>query len=139
LNFAPRLDSGYASKPKNSAFNAMWLKTRHYGIILFRLIMILFQGGTVVMACRDLSKANEAAAKVTEQTKSQLVHVLKLDLASLDSIREFAAAFKAKLNRLDILINNAGISFNLKIFFMFLNDVFIFLIKRPHRNTIPKD
>jgi hypothetical protein len=30
FNFAPLLDSGYALKPKNSAFNAMWLKTRHY-------------------------------------------------------------------------------------------------------------
>jgi NAD(P)-dependent dehydrogenase (short-subunit alcohol dehydrogenase family) len=49
------------------------------------------------------------AEKFKKQTKSDQVHFLKLDLASLESIREFTTAFKAKFNRIDILINNAGI------------------------------
>jgi hypothetical protein len=39
FNFAPRLDFFYAFKPKNSAFNAMWLKTRHYGNIKAKIVL----------------------------------------------------------------------------------------------------
>jgi NAD(P)-dependent dehydrogenase (short-subunit alcohol dehydrogenase family) len=35
--------------------------------------------------------------------------IMQLDLANLDSVRSFAEAFKTKFNRLDLLINNAGI------------------------------
>ncbi len=66
------------------------------------------KGGTVVLACRDLTKAGEAAAKITAATGSQNVHVEQLDLASLESIKDFAQRFKSKYDRLDILINNAG-------------------------------
>ena len=35
--------------------------------------------------------------------------IMILDLASLESVRRFAAEFKANYNRLDVLVNNAGI------------------------------
>lgn len=35
--------------------------------------------------------------------------MMPLDLASQESVRQFAAAFKAKYDRLDVLVNNAGI------------------------------
>jgi hypothetical protein len=35
--FAPSLDFIFAFKPKNSAFNVMWLKTSHYGSKLFEM------------------------------------------------------------------------------------------------------
>jgi NAD(P)-dependent dehydrogenase (short-subunit alcohol dehydrogenase family) len=37
------------------------------------------------------------------------VEVMELDLASLDSVRRFAEAFLAKYDRLDGLVNNAGV------------------------------
>lgn len=63
------------------------------------------------MACRDETKGKEAANKIIEETKNDKVFFEKLDLSSLKSIKEFADNFKSKYNnRLDILINNAGLS-----------------------------
>ena len=66
------------------------------------------QGARVIIACRDMKKANEAAEKIIKETGNSQVEVESLDLASFESIRNFCERVKAKLNRLDILINNAG-------------------------------
>ncbi|MFN2296917.1 MAG: oxidoreductase, partial [Candidatus Promineifilaceae bacterium] len=63
----------------------------------------------VVMACRNLQKGNEAAEQIRALDPRGSVEVMQLDLADLDSVREFAEAFKAQHDRLDLLINNAGI------------------------------
>jgi NAD(P)-dependent dehydrogenase (short-subunit alcohol dehydrogenase family) len=58
-------------------------------------------GATVVVGVRDIVKGEAAAAAMPGRT-----HVRHLDLASLTSVREFAASWQGAL---DILINNAGI------------------------------
>ena len=72
---------------------------------------IFNKGATVILACRDLNKARAACDKIKLETKSDLVFVEKLDLASLESIRDFAKNYQSKFSRLDILINNAGFIF----------------------------
>lgn len=67
------------------------------------------KGATVVMACRNLSKAEKAKAEVLQKVPNAKLDVMQLDNASLESVRNFAAAFKAKYDRLDILLNNAGV------------------------------
>ncbi|XP_066280167.1 retinol dehydrogenase 12-like [Branchiostoma lanceolatum] len=67
------------------------------------------RGARVILACRDLTKAEAAAAEIRHDTGNGNVVIEKLDLASLKSVREFAARVNAKESRLDILINNAGI------------------------------
>ena len=44
-----------------------------------------------------------------QQVPDAILDVMALDNASLASVRAFAAAFKAKYGRLDILLNNAGV------------------------------
>ncbi|MFC2086245.1 oxidoreductase [Bacteroidota bacterium] len=63
----------------------------------------------VVMACRNIEKGNEAAEKIKTEFKDAKLEVLKLDLSSQKSIREFADNFKGKYNELHLLINNAGV------------------------------
>jgi NAD(P)-dependent dehydrogenase (short-subunit alcohol dehydrogenase family) len=63
----------------------------------------------VVLACRDLVKANAAVENIRKQSNNRNVFFEQLDLADLSSVRAFAERFKAKFDRLDILINNAGI------------------------------
>lgn len=66
-------------------------------------------GATVVMACRNLDKAEAAAAQVRSVVPDASLEVRRLDLASLASVREFADQFASGATRLDILGNNAGL------------------------------
>ncbi|KAH9512304.1 retinol dehydrogenase 12 (all-trans 9-cis 11-cis) [Bulinus truncatus] len=67
------------------------------------------RGGRVILACRDVEKANKAKEEIIKVTSNQNVFVHKLDLASFKSIREFCKNFNETEERLDILINNAGV------------------------------
>jgi NAD(P)-dependent dehydrogenase (short-subunit alcohol dehydrogenase family) len=69
------------------------------------------KGATVVMACRNAQTANTAAEQIEALNPAGAVVVLPLDLSDLASVRAFAAAFRAAYDRLDLLINNAGIMF----------------------------
>jgi len=65
------------------------------------------------MACRDLQKAEEAAKEISAETKNK-VTTLKLDLASLSSVRIAAKELIAQQPKIHILINNAGMPLNQK-------------------------
>jgi len=66
-------------------------------------------GATVTMAVRDLAKGAEAGARVRDTVADADLDLRELDLASLASIRAFAAAFRADHTTLDALVNNAGV------------------------------
>uniref|UniRef100_A0A182X3I0 Uncharacterized protein n=1 Tax=Anopheles quadriannulatus TaxID=34691 RepID=A0A182X3I0_ANOQN len=70
---------------------------------------LLKRGGKVYIACRSLERGNEARSDIIAQTGLADIHVRELDLASLESVRKFAKGFLEEENRLDILINNAGV------------------------------
>ncbi|XP_044062681.1 retinol dehydrogenase 13 isoform X2 [Siniperca chuatsi] len=63
----------------------------------------------VVMACRDLTRAEQAAEEIRQSTGNGNVVIRHLDLASVYSVRQFAKDFLDSEDRLDILINNAGV------------------------------
>jgi NAD(P)-dependent dehydrogenase (short-subunit alcohol dehydrogenase family) len=65
------------------------------------------QGAHVIGACRRIDAGKEAFTGLGNIRGS--VEVMELDLASLASVRRFAETFIAKYERLDGLINNAGI------------------------------
>ncbi|XP_007245715.3 retinol-DH_like_SDR_c domain-containing protein [Astyanax mexicanus] len=67
------------------------------------------RGARVVMACRDLTRAEKAAAEIRRSTGNGNVVVRHLDLASFFSVRQFAHEYISTEDRLDILINNAGV------------------------------
>ena len=66
-------------------------------------------GAHVVMGCRDLNKAAEAAAAIRELQPSASLEILELDLADLGSVRSFARVFAEKHDALHVLCNNAGV------------------------------
>jgi retinol dehydrogenase 12 len=64
----------------------------------------------VIIACRTLSKGEAAKISIEESTeKTGVIEVWKLDLSSYASVKEFAAKAN-QLPRLDVLLENAGIS-----------------------------
>ncbi|XP_074115305.1 retinol dehydrogenase 13 [Cotesia typhae] len=63
----------------------------------------------IVMACRDLGKCEKTRKEIVLETKNKFIYCRLCDLASQSSIREFVKAFNEEHDRLDILINNAGV------------------------------
>jgi NAD(P)-dependent dehydrogenase (short-subunit alcohol dehydrogenase family) len=67
------------------------------------------RGASVVLACRDASRAELARTRIlADQPKAEVV-AMTLDLADLDAIRSFAREFSDRFDRLDLLLNNAGV------------------------------
>ena len=66
-------------------------------------------GAELVVTARDASKADDAVARLREEVPAATVDVVMLDLASLTDTKRAAADVLAGYDRIDILINNAGI------------------------------
>ena len=67
------------------------------------------KGATVIMACRSELKGNAATQQILDQKPAGTVEMIPLDLADLDSVRRFAQSYHERNDRLDLLINNAGV------------------------------
>lgn len=67
------------------------------------------RGATVIMAARNTEKAELACDQVLARYQAAQLEVRQLDLASLDSIDRFAVSVLDDYDRLDIMINNAGV------------------------------
>jgi len=80
------------------------------GIGLATARALAARGGRVHIACRSPEKGQAAVAAIKSATGSDEVAFLKLDLASLDSVREAARTFLALGEPLHVLINNAGLA-----------------------------
>ncbi|MEV0966682.1 oxidoreductase [Streptomyces sp. NPDC049910] len=76
------------------------------GIGLETARVLAARGAHVVLACRSVERGLAAAARIGCRTE-----VVRLDLASLDSVRQAAAEVRGRHERLDLLVNNAGVMF----------------------------
>jgi NAD(P)-dependent dehydrogenase (short-subunit alcohol dehydrogenase family) len=65
-------------------------------------------GATVVITSRDRERGETARAEIVERAGKD-VDVMNLDLASFASVRRFAGDFLDRYDRLDVLLNNAGL------------------------------
>lgn len=68
------------------------------------------RGARVYLACRSYERGEAARQEIIKETDNQEVIFKSLDLASMQSIREFARTFQEQESRLDVLINNAGVT-----------------------------
>ncbi len=67
------------------------------------------KGALVIMAVRNLKKSEIVANEIKTNFPKARLDVMKLDLSSLSSVKEFAQKFINKYKKLDVLINNAGV------------------------------
>ncbi|KAL6427611.1 hypothetical protein ACFW04_008822 [Cataglyphis niger] len=70
---------------------------------------LALHGCEVILACRNIEKANEAIKRIQQEKETANCVALEMDLASLRSVREAVEQFKQKFKSLHILILNAGI------------------------------
>ena len=77
------------------------------GIGLETARQLVKQGGHVILACRRVEAGEAAAAEFVGLKGTS--EVLRIDLGDLQTVRDFAAVFKAKHDRLDGLACNAGL------------------------------
>ena len=69
----------------------------------------------IILACRNVQSGNEAIQKIKHKTNHQHLVCLPLDLASLQSVRDFKTAFSKLANPVvSALVNNAGIAPNIR-------------------------
>ncbi|PPA70896.1 SDR family oxidoreductase [Jeotgalibacillus proteolyticus] len=80
------------------------------GLGLATAVELAKQGMHVVMLCRNTRKGKVAWISAKEQSRSNEITLMQGDLGSMESIREFAEAFKEKFDHLDVLVNNAGVA-----------------------------
>jgi NAD(P)-dependent dehydrogenase (short-subunit alcohol dehydrogenase family) len=66
-------------------------------------------GATVVLVCRDTERGETASREIKRISGSDAVELMICDLSSQTSIRQFASEFKSRHDRLDVLVNNAGV------------------------------
>ncbi len=66
-------------------------------------------GAHVLLGCRSAAKGHAALERLLREAPGASAEVVTLDVASLTSIRAFAAEFAARGVALDLLINNAGV------------------------------
>jgi retinol dehydrogenase 12 len=79
------------------------------GIGLATAMALARAGDRVCIACRSAERGRAAVAAIKAASGSGQVDLLSLDLASLASVRDGAAAFLARDEPLHVLVNNAGV------------------------------
>lgn len=79
------------------------------GIGLEAVKLFAGKGAEVIMACRNVEKAEVAAAEVRAVVPEARLEIMALDLADLASVKAFADAVKQRFAKLDVLLNNAGL------------------------------
>ncbi len=66
------------------------------------------KGATTVLACRNMAKAEDAAAEIREATGNEDVRTVYLDLGDLRSVVQCADEVLGRFETVDVLVNNAG-------------------------------
>lgn len=67
-------------------------------------------GAKLVLACRNVEQGQHTAHEIAARTGAKQIVVMPLDTSSQASIRAFARQYRKRFTRLDVLINNAGMS-----------------------------
>lgn len=79
------------------------------GIGLKAAAVLASKGAEVILAVRNEEKGNRAVQQIQEKHPNAKASVMSLDLGDLSSVERFSEQFLNRFDRLDVLINNAGV------------------------------
>ncbi len=66
-------------------------------------------GAKIIIVCRNRILGEKTVQEIKEKTQNPSIDLLIADLSSQESIRALVKEFKSKYDRLDVLVNNAGV------------------------------
>ncbi|RWW22558.1 hypothetical protein BHE74_00011656 [Ensete ventricosum] len=66
--------------------------------------VLALRGATVVIPCRSLESGVKVKEGILEQNADAKIHVMEMDLSSLDSVESFARSFNSSYEHLNILM-----------------------------------
>ena len=109
----------------------------------------VYLGADVILACRNLRRAEEARLKLLRDYPEVSVTVMKIDLASLNSIEAFAEEFIHNKVDIDVFVNNAGVfrqpgkktadGFDLVIGTNYIGTYYLSKLLLPYLSTLPHE
>ena len=67
------------------------------------------KGFDIIMLCRNLDKARPVQQEIQAANPAQKIDLIQCDVASMTSVRQAANEVHARVDRVDVLINNAGL------------------------------
>jgi NAD(P)-dependent dehydrogenase (short-subunit alcohol dehydrogenase family) len=73
------------------------------------------RGASIIMICRNQERGEAALKELRKETGSDKIELFLADLTKPDTIHKAVDKFKEKYDRLDVLINNAGLTLNERI------------------------
>jgi NAD(P)-dependent dehydrogenase (short-subunit alcohol dehydrogenase family) len=79
------------------------------GIGYHTALQLAKKDAVVVLACRDVRKAEAAKSNILDAYPNANVKPMQVDMASLTGVKRFAKHFRGHFDKLDLLVNNAGI------------------------------
>jgi len=79
------------------------------GIGFHTALELARKGARVILACRDPARGTEAVEAIRGEVPGAFVEFRPLDLARLESVREAAEGLAVEIDRLDLLVLNAGV------------------------------
>lgn len=79
------------------------------GIGKVTAIEIAKKGAKLIMVCRSKERGQEALNDVVKISGNNDVSLMLADMSSQSSILDFTKEFKSKYDRIDVLVNNAGL------------------------------
>lgn len=85
------------------------------GIGYYEAMYFAYKGATVILACRNLSKAEKTKENILKEVPNAKLDIIKLDLSDFNSIDNFNKELKKKYDHIDTLVNNAGVYFMPKV------------------------
>jgi NAD(P)-dependent dehydrogenase (short-subunit alcohol dehydrogenase family) len=106
----PKVGSGWtlANIPRQTGRRAL-ITGANSGIGYVTAVELARKGAHLLLASRDRAKGEAALARLRAEVPDANAELVQLDLASIASVREVAAAEEARGLPLDLLINNAGV------------------------------
>ncbi len=79
------------------------------GIGRVTAMAIAREGARLVLPVRSIEKGKALKEEIEKETGNTSIEIMHCNLASLDSVRQFAEDFQKKHDKLHLLINNAGL------------------------------